>query len=209
MSIIKEGYYFAGVALSVALFVGILLSPYAAIPFAVLACYCIYFFRNPERKIPVDESLIVSPADGTVQDIVHLNDDDFLKSSCTKVIIFLSVFDVHVNRSPIAGEIKLQKYVCGRFRPAYKDSVGFENERHLLGIENEKLRVTVTQIAGILARRIVSWVTLDDKLEKGELYGLIRFGSCTEIVVPDNVEVLVTKGEKVRGGETIIGKIRD
>ena len=147
-------------------------------------------------------------ADGTVQDIVHLNDDDFLKSSCTKVIIFLSVFDVHVNRSPIAGEIKLQKYVCGRFRPAYKDSVGFENERHLLGIENEKLRVTVTQIAGILARRIVSWVTLDDKLEKGELYGLIRFGSCTEIVVPDNVEVLVTKGEKVRGGETIIGKIR-
>ena len=209
MSIIKEGYYFAGVALFVALFVGILLSPYAAIPFAVLACYCIYFFRNPERKIPVDESLIVSPADGTVQDIVHLNDDDFLKSSCTKVIIFLSVFDVHVNRSPIAGEIKLQKYVCGRFRPAYKDSVGFENERHLLGIENEKLRVTVTQIAGILARRIVSWVTLDDKLEKGELYGLIRFGSCTEIVVPDNVEVLVTKGEKVRGGETIIGKIRD
>ena len=208
MSIIKEGYYFAGVALSVALFVGILLSPYAAIPFAVLACYCIYFFRNPERKIPVDESLIVSPADGTVQDIVHLNDDDFLKSSCTKVIIFLSVFDVHVNRSPIAGEIKVQKYICGRFRPAYKDSVGFENERHLLGIENEKLRVTVTQIAGILARRIVSWVTLDDKLEKGELYGLIRFGSCTEIVVPDNVEVLVTKGEKVRGGETIIGKIR-
>ena len=209
MKIIREGYYFAGVALFIALFVGILLSPYAAIPFAVLACYCIYFFRNPERKIPVDESLIVSPADGTVQDIVHVEFDDFVKSSCTKVIIFLSVFDVHVNRSPIAGEIKGQKYVCGRFRPAYKDSVGFENERHLIGIENEKLRVTVTQIAGILARRIVSWVTLDDKLEKGELYGLIRFGSCTEIVVPDNVEVLVTKGEKVRGGETVIGKIRD
>ena len=209
MKIIREGYYFAGIALFIALFVGILLSPYASIPFFVLACYCIYFFRNPERKIPVDESLIVSPADGTVQDIVSLNYDDFVKSSCTKIIIFLSVFDVHVNRSPIAGEIKVQKYVCGRFRPAYKDSVGFENERHLIGIENEKLRVTVTQIAGILARRIVSWVTLDDKLEKGELYGLIRFGSCTEIVVPDNVEVLVTKGEKVRGGETVIGKIKN
>ncbi len=209
MKIIREGYYFAGIALFIALFVGILLSPYASIPFLVLACYCIYFFRNPERKIPVDESLIVSPADGTVQDIVSVNYDDFVKSSCTKIIIFLSVFDVHVNRSPIAGEIKVQKYVCGRFRPAYKDSVGFENERHLIGIENEKLRVTVTQIAGILARRIVSWVTLDDKLEKGELYGLIRFGSCTEIVVPDNVEVFVTKGEKVRGGETVIGKIRD
>ncbi len=207
MKIIREGYYFAGVALFIALFVGILLNVYVAIPFAVLACYCLYFFRNPERKIPIDESLIVSPADGTVQDVVQIQDDEFIKSSCTKVIIFLSVFDVHVNRSPIAGEIKLQKYICGRFRPAYKDSVGFENERHLIGIENEKLRVTVTQIAGILARRIVSWVTLDDKLEKGELYGLIRFGSCTEIVVPENVEVLVKKGEKVRGGETIIGKI--
>ena len=209
MKIIREGFYFAGAALFIALFVGTLINPYAAIPFAVLACYCLYFFRNPERKIPVDESLIVSPADGTVQDVVHLDSDEFVKSPCNKVIIFLSVFDVHVNRSPIAGEIKLQKYICGRFRPAYKDSVGFENERHLIGIENGNLRVTVTQIAGILARRIVSWVTLDDKLEKGELYGLIRFGSCTEIVVPDNVEVLVKKGDKVRGGETIIGKINN
>ncbi len=208
MSIIKEGFYFAGVALLIALFFGVVISPYAAILPAVIACYCIYFFRNPERKIPADENLIVSPADGTVQDVVELDSDEFIKSHCRKVIIFLSVFDVHVNRSPIAGEIKIQKYICGRFRPAYKDSVGFENERHLIGIENEKIRVTVTQVAGILARRIVSWVTLDDKLEKGELYGLIRFGSCTEIVLPENVEVLVKKGDKVRGGESIIGKIK-
>ena len=207
MSIIKEGFYFAGVALLIALFVGVLIHPYAAILPAVLACYCIYFFRNPARTIPADENLIVSPADGTVQDVVDA-ESDFVKSPCRKVIIFLSVFDVHVNRSPIAGEIKIQKYICGRFRPAYKDSVGFENERHLIGIENKKIRVTVTQIAGILARRIVSWVTLDDKLEKGELYGLIRFGSCTEIVMPDNVEVLVKKGDKVRGGESIIGRIK-
>ena len=207
MSIIREGYYFAGVALLIALFLGVLIHPYAAILPAVIACYCIYFFRNPTRVIPADPNLIVSPADGTVQDVVDVESDDFIKSPCRKVIIFLSVFDVHVNRSPIAGEIKIQKYVCGRFRPAYKDSVGFENERHLIGIENERLRVTVTQVAGILARRIVSWVTLDDKLEKGELYGLIRFGSCTEIVVPDSVEILVKKGDKVRGGESIIGKI--
>ena len=208
LSIIKEGFYFAGVALLIALFLGVLVHPYAAILPAVLACYCIYFFRNPNRKIPADENLIVSPADGTVQDVVDVEADDFIKSPCRKVIIFLSVFDVHVNRSPIAGEIKIQKYICGRFRPAYKDSVGFENERHLIGIENEKLRVTVTQVAGILARRIVSWVTLDDKLEKGELYGLIRFGSCTELVMPSNVEVLVKKGDKVRGGESIIGRIK-
>ena len=208
MSIIKEGFYFAGVALFIAIFLGVLVHPYAAILPAVIACYCIYFFRNPERKIPVDENLIVSPADGTVQDVVDVESDDFIKSPFRKVIIFLSVFDVHVNCSPIAGEIKIQKYICGRFRPAYKDSVGFENERHLIGIENEKLRVTVTQVAGILARRIVSWVTLDDKLEKGELYGLIRFGSCTELVMPNNVEVLVKRGDKVRGGESIIGRIK-
>ena len=199
MSIIREGYYFAGTALLIALIL-YFINPYAAILPCVLAVYCLYFFRNPARKIPADENLIVSPADGTVQEVVHLDSDEFLRSPCYKVIIFLSVFDVHVNRAPIAGEIKVQKYVCGRFRPAYK--------RHLIGIENEKLRVTVTQIAGILARRIVSWVTLDDKLEKGELYGLIRFGSCTEIVVPDNVEILVKKGEKVRGGETVIGQIK-
>ncbi len=206
--IVGEGYRFIGAALALAALLGVTVHPYAAIPFVVLALYFAYFFRNPDRTIPEDESLVVSPADGTVQDIVPVEMDDFVKEPCNKVIIFLSVFDVHVNRSPIAGEIKIQKYVCGRFRPAYKDSVGFENERHLIGIENDKLRVTVTQVAGILARRIVSWVTLDDSLEKGELYGLIRFGSCTEIVMPRNVEVMVEKGQKVVGGETIIGRIR-
>lgn len=205
--IIREGYYFAATFIVIALIVNYFISPYAAILPGVLAVYCLYFFRNPKREIPADEKLIVSPADGTVQDIVHLDGDDFIHAPCYKVIIFLSVFDVHVNRAPIAGTIKIQKYICGRFRPAYKDSVGFENERHLIGIENEKLRVTVTQIAGILARRIVSWVTLDDSLNKGELYGLIRFGSCTEIVVPDTVEINVQKGQKVRGGETIIGRL--
>ena len=108
-----------------------------------------------------------------------------------------------------AGEIKCQQYSCGRFDPAYKKDVGFENERHMIGIENEDLRITVTQIAGILARRIVSWVTLNDGLSKGELYGMIRFGSCTEVVVPKNVELLVKKGDKVVGGETIIGRIKE
>ena len=182
---------------------------YGAVIPLVLACYFTYFFRNPSRDIPMDEKLIVSPADGTVQDVVELAEDEFVKGPCKKIIIFLSVFNVHVNRSPIAGEIKCQKYVCGRFRPAYKDEVGFENERHMLGIENEKgFRVTVTQIAGILARRIVSWVTLDDNMEKGQVYGLIKFGSCTELVVPDSVEVLVKKGDKVRGGESVLGRIK-
>ena len=155
MRIVREGYFFIAGSLAVALLLGIAVNPYWAIPFVVLAGYFVYFFRNPERTIPTDDSVIVSPADGTVQDVIPMEGDDFVKKPCNKVIIFLSIFDVHVNRAPIAGEIKCQKYVCGRFRPAYKDSVGFENERHMIGIDNGKLRVTVTQIAGILSRRIV------------------------------------------------------
>ena len=202
--IVRDGYVFIFGALALAGLLALAFGPLGAVVPVILACYFTYFFRNPKRKIPEDEHLVVSPADGTVQDVVELDDDE-----CTKVIIFLSVFNVHVNRSPIAGEIKCQKYVCGRFRPAYKDEVGFDNERHMLGIENDRLKVTVTQIAGILARRIVSWVTLDDKMEKGQVYGLIKFGSCTEIVMPKGVEVLVKKGDKVRGGETIVGRIKD
>ena len=207
--VVREGYIYIAAALFLAVVLYFGFGAYGAVIPLVLACYFTYFFRNPSRDIPMDENLIVSPADGTVQDVVELPDDEFVKGPCRKIIIFLSVFNVHVNRSPIAGEIKCQKYVCGRFRPAYKDEVGFENERHMLGIENEKgFRVTVTQIAGILARRIVSWVTLDDNMEKGQVYGLIKFGSCTELVVPDSVEVLVKKGDKVRGGESVLGRIK-
>ena len=207
--VVREGYIYIAAALFLAVVLYFGFGAYGAVIPLVLACYFTYFFRNPSRDIPLDENLIVSPADGTVQDVVEMPDDEFVKGPCRKIIIFLSVFNVHVNRSPIAGEIKCQKYVCGRFRPAYKDEVGFENERHMLGIENEKgFRVTVTQIAGILARRIVSWVTLDDNMEKGQVYGLIKFGSCTELVVPDSVEVLVKKGDKVRGGESVLGRIK-
>lgn len=207
--VVREGYIYIAAALFLAVVMYFGFGVAVSVPFVVLACYFTYFFRNPDRTIPTDEHLVVSPADGTVQDVVELEDDDFVKGPCTKIIIFLSVFNVHVNRSPIAGEIKCQKYVCGRFRPAYKDEVGFENERHMLGIENERgFRVTVTQIAGILARRIVSWVTLDDNMSKGQVYGLIKFGSCTELVVPRNVEVLVKKGDKVRGGESVLGRIK-
>lgn len=206
--IVGEGYKFIGAALLLALILWFFVSPYIAVFPLVLACYFAYFFRNPKRNIEQNASHILSPADGTVQDIAHVDYDEFLKGAGNKITVFMSVFNVHVNRSPITGEIKYQKYVCGRFRPAYKDAVGFENEHHLIGIENDRLRITVTQIAGILARRIVSWVTLSDNLEQGELYGMIRFGSCLEIVMPENVEILVEKGDKVTGGKTVLGRIK-
>ncbi len=207
--IVHEGYMFIGIALAFAFVLGVACGPYVAIFPLVLAIYFAYFFRNPKREIVLDDLAVISPADGTVQEISSVEYDDFIKGPGNKVTIFMSVFNVHVNRSPITGEIKCQKYVCGRFRPAYKDSVGFENEHHLIGIENERLRITVTQIAGILARRIVSWVTLNDALKQGELYGMIRFGSCLEIVMPANVEVMVQKGDKVVGGKTILGRMKD
>ena len=209
--IISEGYPFIGGCFVLTLLFGWSLHPLAAVvPFVLMLYFC-YFFRNPKRHIEQDSSVVLSPADGTVTDIVPLetDEDGFIKEPCNKIVIFMSVFNVHVNRSPIEGEIKLQKYYCGRFRPAYKDTVGFENEHHLLGIENGRLRITVKQIAGILARRIVSWVTLDDALRQGELYGMIRFGSCLEVVMPaEDVDVLVKPGQKVTGGKTILGRIR-
>lgn len=209
--IISEGYPFIGGCFVLTLLFGWSFHPLAAVvPFVLMLYFC-YFFRNPRRHIEQDPSVVLSPADGTVTDIVPLeaDEDGFIQEPCNKVIIFMSVFNVHVNRSPIDGEIKLQKYYCGRFRPAYKDTVGFENEHHLLGIENDRMRITVKQIAGILARRIVSYVTLDDKLKQGELYGMIKFGSCLEVVMPKNVAVTVEKGQKVMGGKTIIGRIKD
>ena len=207
--IVREGYPFVLGSFVAAAGLGAWLGPSWAIFPAVLGSYFAYFFRNPEREIPADDSVLVAPADGKVMDIVPVEDDDFVKEPANKVIIFLSVFDVHVNRSPMSGEIKCQRYSCGHFHPAFDDNVGAVNERHLLGIANDRLRITVTQIAGLLARRIVSWVTLDDRLEKGQRYGLIKFGSCTEVVMPKSVEVTVKKGDKVVGGVTVIGRIKE
>ncbi len=206
--IVREGFLYIGILVLITLVAALAVDPYWAIVPGVLAAFVTFFFRNPTRAVPDDDTLVVSAADGTVMGICEVYEDQFLEQAGIKIIVFLSVFDVHVNRSPIAGEIKFQQYTCGRFRPAYKESAGFENERHTIGLENDKMRVLVTQIAGILARRIVSWVTLGVTLERGERYGMIKFGSCTEIVVPPTVEVLVKKGDKVRGGETVIGRLR-
>ena len=180
---------------------------YVAVVPLVLSAYFMYFFRNPHRIIPSDETLLVSPADGTVVSVEPAHEDLYLGQDCCKIVIFLSIFDAHVNRTPLSGVIKFQQYTCGRFRPAYKDGVGYENERYALGIDNGRTRLLITLVAGVLARRVVSWVTLGDVLEHGQLYGMIKFGSCIEIYVQDNVEISVKKGDRVRGGESIIGRI--
>jgi len=200
--IVKEGYIYILFMLIIAFITFWLYDWWFLFPFAVM-CFLAFFFRIPE----IDD-LIVSPADGMVMSVNEVFEEEYLNEYAMRVTIFLSVFDVHINRSPISGVICYQQYTCGRFKAAFLKSVGWENERLSIGIDNGKTRILVTQIAGLLARRIVSWVTLGNNIAKGTRYGMIKFGSCTELTMPLTVELFVKKGDKVRGGETIIGRIK-
>ena len=208
-SVVKDGYPHIIIFIILAFIVAYVFSPiYAVIPI-VLAIYLAYFFIFFRRETPPDDNLLYSPADGTVMAVEDFYDDEYLDEDAVKVTIFLSVFNVHVNRSPIRGQIKYQRYTCGGFVPAYKKAASFENERHAIGLENERSRILVIQIAGLLARRIVSWTTLGHNLEQGQCYGMIKFGSSTELVMPKSVAILVKKGDKVKGGITVIGRFND
>ena len=208
-SVVKDGYPHIIIFIIIAFIVAYIFNPiYAVIP-GVLAIYLAYFFRNPKRITLPDDSLLYSPADGTVMAVEDFHDDEYLDEDAVKVTIFLSVFNVHVNRSPMRGQIKYQRYTCGGFVPAYKKAASFENERHAIGLENDKKRILVIQIAGLLARRIVSWTTLGHNLEQGQCYGMIKFGSSTELIMPKSVDILVKKGDKVKGGITVIGRFKN
>ena len=209
--IVQEGYPFILGAFLIALFVAWMGYYYIAVFPFVFSIYFAFFFRCPNRnsKIPVGEELLVSPADGTVMEIEeNVQEDTFLGQKCHKITIFLSVFNVHVNRAPMEGTIQYQSYTQGKFLPAYKDSVGFENERGAIGIVGKHRSILVILIAGILARRVVSWKNLGDQVKKGELYGMIKFCSCTEIYIPGDVELCIKKGDSIKGGLTVIGRLK-
>lgn len=179
-----------------------------AVVSAILLAFVMFFFRNPKRKVPVQENIIVSPADGKVLSISEIYEDTFLNSKAIKVSIFLSVFNVHINRSPISGTVKYANYRPGKFLPAFKSHASNLNERNTIGIKSDNgLKILVHQITGFIARRIVCWSKPEDTLCIGERFGLIKFGSCTEIILPTNVELKVNVGDKVKGAATIIGVI--
>jgi len=174
--------------------------------FAILAAFMAFFFRDPRRVAPSDSSLVVAPADGRVTRVKPVEDQN--ENSATVVSIFLSPFDVHINRAPIAGKITNVSYTRGKFLMATDENSSVVNEQNALTIEGEKITVVCKQIAGILARRIVCWKQAGESLALGERFGLIKFSSRTDLLLPANVEVLVTEGTRVRGGTTIIGRIR-
>lgn len=179
----------------------------AIIPFTLLL-FIIYFFRDPYRIISTDETQFVSPADGRVMEITELDEDTFIKGRAIKVSIFLSIFNVHINRSPISGKVRYISYRPGKYLPAFKSHASEINERNTIGIENPRTKVLVHQITGFVARRIVCWSKKGDILNQGDKFGLIKFGSCTEIIVPYGVDIMVKKNDIVRGGITIIGVIK-
>ena len=208
MFIVKDGYIYVGVSLVLAAIVYYFFGAYWAVIPVVLALYFAYFFRDFHRSMPYDPNILYSPADGTVMGIEEIFDDEYLNEPALKLTIFLSVFNVHTNRAPLDGEIKYQRYTCGQFVPAYEKNASFENERHAVGVDNGRIRFLVIQVAGLLARRIVSWVTIGHELKQGETYGMIKFGSSTELIVPRNVEITVKKGDKVTGGITVVGRVK-
>jgi phosphatidylserine decarboxylase len=192
-----------------------LVHPALAVVPALLLVFTLSFFRDPARAIPGDAATVVSPADGKVTDIVSVADAPFVGGPAWRVGIFLSVFDVHVNRMPLAGRVLHRAYHPGRFLDARHERCAAENEAVEVGLEvpragAEPIRVMVRQIAGLIARRIVCPVKIGESFQRGERFGMIKFGSRTEIYIPDQEleELLVKVGEKVKGGTSVIGRIR-
>ena len=180
----------------------------------VLTLWCIYFFRNPIRVTPIlsgtnKNNLITSPADGRVIEISKITPDEEIglpEGNWTRVCVFMNVFDVHVNRSPMLGKIFYKNYIPGSFFNASLDKASSENERLILGMETENgKKIAFVQIAGLVARRIICDVGIGSLLKAGEVFGLIRFGSRVDIYFPSDVSVMVLKGQKMIAGETIIG----
>lgn len=178
---------------------------WVGIPFLLIAAFMAYFFRDPRRSIPLTPGIVVAPADGKVT-LVRPADASNPESL---VSIFLSPFDVHINRAPIAGEIVEIAYKKGKFVMATKEESRDLNEQNRLIIKGDKMVVACTQIAGVLARRIVCWKRRGERVECGERFGMIKFGSRTDLLLPPEIEIMVKTGMRVRGGETIIGRIKD
>ena len=196
--IVKDAYRFLVPLLASATLAYALGLYLAALLVMLLAAFVAFFFRNPKREIPSDPRVIVSPADGRIVKVERAG-------KVTKLSIFLSIFNVHVNRSPIAGRIEAIDYKPGKFKAAFDHAASVENERNIIMVSQGELKLVFTQIAGLVARRIVCWKKVGDTVTKGELVGLIRFGSRVDVLFPAGTEVTVERGARVRGGSSPIG----
>lgn len=170
----------------------------------IIVLFTLNFFRDPDRTIPNQENVILSPADGKVLIIKDIYEDKFINDNCAQVSIFMSPLDVHVNRIPVTGEVNYLKYIEGEYLVAYHDKADQRNERTEIGITGEKTKVLFTQVAGMVARRIIYDVNQGDSVNIGERFGMIKFGSRVDVIVPNTWDVKVEKNQLVKAGETIL-----
>jgi len=207
MRIAREGFPLLLIAAVLTLVAFVAHWLFVAAVFGAVTIALAGFFRDPERVIPAGDRLVVSPADGRVVSIAKVVDDPFFTQAATRISIFLSPLDVHINRVPVAGRIAEIKYRAGKFLAAYKNEASRENEQNALMIVDAQGRqLGVVQIAGVLARRIVCKVNSGDNMDRGERFGLIMFGSRTDLYLPQGCRVEVTEGQRVKGGTTIMGR---
>lgn len=176
--------------------------------FCILTLFVCFFFRDPKRLVLEGESVMVSPADGKVVAIKYIEESDFLQQSVFQISIFLSIFNVHVNRAPVGGKVETVKYNPGKFHIAAVDKASTENEQTAMVIASENRKILVKQIAGFIARRIVCYAKSGDVIRKGERYGIICFGSRVDIFLPTDSEIKVKLGDKVKGAKDIIAILR-
>jgi phosphatidylserine decarboxylase len=182
-------------------------TPWLSVVFLALILYTFAFFRDPERVVPTDPAAVVAAADGIVTDIVEAEEPDSLKSRARRVGIFLSVFDVHTNRAPIDGRVIYRQHRKGLFLDARRPECSEKNESMTWAFQNPRVTIVVRQLTGAIARRIVGWAQVGDELKKGERFGMIRFGSRTEVYLPLTATVLVKVGDRVAGGSTVIARL--
>jgi phosphatidylserine decarboxylase len=201
---VRDGYYYAAFLIVAAVLIGWLAAPVWALPCLLLAAFFLWFFRDPERAIPATPGAIVSPADGKVTEVSVVRVDGREQK---RITIFLNVFDVHVNRSPISGVIRSAEYKPGKFLNAMKEACADLNEQNIVTVEGEGHTLVFKQIAGLLARRIVFTKKVGDQVQRGERVGLIKFGSRTDVLFDPAAEVLIKKGDRVKGGATVLATL--
>ncbi len=220
MTIAREGYPFAaaGLFLAGACWVGVWMGPgagaaalalqVAAWALSGLAVFVLWFFRNPEPTVPSDEDLVVAPGQGRVILIEEVDEATFMEGAATKISIFLSVFDVHVQRAPVSGTVEHKVYRPGAYAVAWADKASEDNEQASLGIAAQHGRVLVRQIAGLIARRIITDPAEGDSVTRGRRFGLIRFGSRVDLFLPPHWEVLCRVGDRLTVGSSVMARQR-
>jgi phosphatidylserine decarboxylase len=203
---VRDGYFYGFGLIAAAVLVFLVTGNWiwAIVP-VLLACFFLWFFRDPQRPVPVEAGLVVSPADGKITEVARIQTPD---GERIRLSIFLSVFDVHVNRSPIAGTVRQVRYQKGEYLNALNPASAARNEHNLVTVQGDEFDVTFKQIAGVLARRIVFRFRVGDFVERGQRVGLIKFGSRVDVLLPGHAHVRVVLGDRVKGGASILADIQ-